>query len=92
MIMLKNEKIDIPILEISEEVQNEQIERLKKVKSDRDETIVENKLKLITSACKFENENLLPLIINAAKSYATLGEIVEAMKVEFGEWTENSVF
>jgi len=87
----ENEKIDIPILEISEEVQNEQIERLKKVKSDRDDTIVKNKLKLITSACEFENENLLPLIIDAAKSYATLGEIVEAMKEIFGDWNEKPI-
>ena len=27
-----------------------------------------------------------------AKNYCTMGEIVEAMKLEFGEWTENSVF
>ena len=34
---------------------------------------------------------LMPLIIEAAKSYATLGEIVDAMKDVFGEWQENPV-
>ena len=31
-------------------------------------------------------------IINAAKAYVTMGEIVVAMKVEFGEWQETAVF
>ena len=86
----KDEKIDIPILEISEKVQSEQIERLKKVKLDRNNSEVDTKLKLITDACKTK-ENLLPLIIDAAKSYATLGEIVDSMKTVFGEWNENPV-
>ena len=34
----------------------------------------------------------MPLIINAAKTYATMGEIVIAMKAEFGEWQETAVF
>ena len=33
----------------------------------------------------------MPLIIDAAKSYATLGEIVDSMKSVFGEWQENPV-
>ena len=33
----------------------------------------------------------MPLIIDAAKSYATLGEIVDSMKVVFGEWEESAV-
>ena len=34
---------------------------------------------------------LIQYIINAAKSYATLGEIVDSMKVVFGEWKETAV-
>ena len=86
----ENEKIDIPILEISEEVQNEQIDRLQQVKSEREDSLVSAKLQLITEACN-SKDNLLPLIIDAAKSYATLGEIVDAMKTVFGEWNENPV-
>ena len=86
----ENEQVDIPILEISEKVQNDQIDRLNQVKAERNEDEVLNKLESITSACK-TNENLMPLIIKAAKSYATLGEIVDAMKVVFGEWNENPI-
>ena len=45
----------------------------------------------IRMACKGET-NIMPLIINAAKTYATLGEIVAAMKDVFGEWQESSIF
>ncbi len=45
----------------------------------------------VKKACK-NNTNIMPPIINAAKSYVTLGEIVDAMKDVFGEWQETSIF
>ena len=86
----EDEKIDIPILEISDEVQKIQISKLENLKKERSNKIVKKKLKEITSACK-SNKNLLPLIIDASLEYATLGEIVNAMKVVFGEWQEKSI-
>ena len=86
----ENEKIDIPILEISKEVQLEQVDKLNAMKIKRDNQEVSRKLALITKACSAD-ENLMPLIIDAAKSYATLGEIVDSMKAVFGEWQENPV-
>ena len=44
----------------------------------------------ITDSAK-TNENLMPLIIDAALEYATLGEIVDSMKSVFGEWQEKAV-
>ena len=44
----------------------------------------------IKEACK-TSDNLIPLIVDAALEYATLGEIVNAMKVVFGDWTEQSI-
>ena len=86
----ENEKIEIPILEIRKEGEEEQISRLKSLKESRDENVVKESLAAITEAAK-KSANLMPLIIDAAKSYATMGEIVDAMKVIFGEWEENSV-
>ncbi|MBJ48365.1 MAG: methylmalonyl-CoA mutase [Candidatus Marinimicrobia bacterium] len=83
-----DEKIDIPILKIRKEVEKEQINRLESLKNKRDDKVLEEKLNLITNACTTK-ENLIPLIIDAARNFASLGEIVEAMKKEFGEWTEN---
>tara|TARA_Y100000748_G_scaffold301632_1_gene302214 strand:+ start:4412 stop:6049 length:1638 start_codon:yes stop_codon:yes gene_type:complete len=86
----EDEKIDIPILEISDEVQKFQIKNLSKLKSTRNNEEVSDKLNKITTACKTK-DNLMPLIIDAALSYATLGEIVDSIKVVFGEWQENSI-
>jgi methylmalonyl-CoA mutase N-terminal domain/subunit len=84
----ENEKIEIPILEIREEVQKEQIDRLNhNPKTDKNKK-VKLLLKNITKAAK-ENTSVMPPIIEASLEYATLGEIVDSMKVVYGEWTEN---
>ena len=86
----KNEEIEIPILEIRNEVEREQIEGLKSLRDNRDVQIVDEKLKAITDASRTK-DNLMPLIIDAAQSHATLGELVTSMKVVFGEWQETAV-
>jgi len=85
-----NEEIEIPILEIRKEVQIEQIESIKTLRKKRNEHAINAKLKNITEACR-TNSNLIPLIIDAAQSQATLGELVTSMKVVFGEWQETAV-
>ena len=85
-----NEEIEIPILEIRKEVEREQIGGLKSLREKRNEETVDAKLKSITEACRTK-DNLIPLIIDAAQSHATLGELVTSMKVVFGEWQETAV-
>ena len=85
-----NEDIEIPLLEIRKEVQDEQHKVLDSLRVSRNNEEVEEKLAAITNA-SYNSENLIPLIIEAAKSYATLGEIVDSMKVVFGEWQETAV-
>ncbi len=87
----EDEEIEIPILEIRKEVEDEQNNRLLKLKKDRDNKLVNNQLIKIQECCK-NGDNLVPPIIEAVESYATLGEIVDAMKDVFGEWTEKAVF
>ena len=60
------------------------------LKKERNNEEVAIKLQLIKDACKTE-DNLLPLILEDATSYATLGEIVDSMKDVCGEWSENPV-
>ena len=86
-----NEEIDIPILEISSKSANDQIKSLEKLKNSRDELALQNSLNEVAIACK-NNLNLVEPIIKAAKHYATIGEIVQKMKGEFGEWQESAVF
>ena len=87
----ENEEIDIPILEISPKVGEDQIRKLKELKGSRNNSNVQEALVKISEACR-DNTNLMYPIINASKEYATMGEIVDAMKTEFGEWQEAAVF
>ena len=87
----EDETIDIPILEIGHEAEREQIEAMKYLQSERNEDVVTNALRELSDVCK-GGENIMPPIIRAAKQYATLGEIVQAMKDVFGEWQETTIF
>lgn len=87
----ENEELEIPILEIGHEAEEEQIASLEKLRAERDQSAVDSALEDVQKAAGGK-DNLLPPIIAAAKAYATMGEIVEAMKQEFGEWQESAVF
>ena len=87
----ENEEIDIPILEIGSEAGQDQLKKLSELKKNRNNKNVEDAILKIRKACK-EETNLMYPIIDAAKKYVTLGEIVHALKGEFGEWQESAVF
>ena len=83
---LKEEEI-MNFLEIdNQEVKNNQLEKLKKVKNTRNETEVVEILNELSLAAKEKNKNLLALSIKAAKARATLGEISTALEKEFGRY------
>jgi len=86
-----DENIDIPILEIGPEAEQIQVKALNELKSTRNETTVQQALHKIQETCS-NGGNIMPPIIEASKVYVTLGEIVTAMKAEFGEWKEAAVF
>ena len=86
-----DENIDIPILEIGPEVEQIQVKAINELKNTRNETAVQQALYKIRETCA-NGGNIMPPIIEAAKVYVTLGEIVTAMKAEFGEWQEAAVF
>ena len=89
---IKNdEEIDIPILEIGKEAEDLQKKSIMDLKNERNQQKVHDSLLGIKDAAQ-GSKNLLPPIIEAAKSLATMGEIVESLKQEFGEWNETSVF
>ena len=87
----EDEEIEIPLLEIGDEAENIQIRSLTKLRKERDENIVQKALSRIQEACA-NSDNIMPPIIEASKALATMGEIVVAMKAEFGEWQEAAVF
>ena len=86
-----NEELEIPTLEIGEETEKIQKERIDNIRNKRDNNLVKKSLDAIRNACA-NNNNIMEPIINATKEDVTLGEIIDVMKAEFGEWKETSAF
>ena len=74
------------LLKIDASVGVAQCERLHAMKAQRDNAAVEKALADLKAACEDENENLMPHILNAVRTYATLGEICGVMRQVFGEY------
>jgi methylmalonyl-CoA mutase N-terminal domain/subunit len=87
----KEEKIDIPILQISSEVETKQKERLASLKARRDNAKVEECLKEIGVAAT-SGKNFMPVFVKAAENYVTLGEMVGELKKHFGTYEEVAAF
>jgi len=87
----ENENIDIPILTISPEVQKKQMKRLGELKQSRNQNAVAESLKQIKSAA-IDNKNLMPVLVEAAQNYVTMGEMISELKEVFGIYEEASVF
>ncbi len=80
-----DEETIIDVLDIdNQEVRRKQIEKLDKIKVERDSKEINEILTLITETCKNGGENLLSLAISAARKRATLGEISYAMEKSAG--------
>ena len=82
-----DEESDIDTLDIDNtKVRTEQIERLHKLKAERDNTKVKQYLTELTESAKNGKRNLLEIAVNAARERATLGEISDAMEEVFGRY------
>lgn len=80
-----DEKPDFDILEVDNtRVRNQQIERLNKLKAERNNEEVQQSLRALTESAKSGEGNLLELAVDAARKRATLGEISDAMEEVYG--------
>ncbi len=84
------EKLPEELLKLNPEVEKIQIEKLKKLKARRDNVKVKEILSKIEDAAR-SDKNLMPLIIEAVKSYATLGEISDSLRKVFGEYRSSVI-
>ena len=83
-------QMELEILDIDNtEVRRKQIERLEKIKAERDNAKVEEILTEIREAAKNRDKNLLALSIEAARRRVTLGEISDALESNFGRYKAN---
>ena len=82
---------DMKLLTVDASVGERQIKKLHELKASRDNAAVSNALEAIRLAALDESRNLMPLIIDAVRVYATEGEICGVLRGVFGEYTENIV-
>jgi len=84
--LYKREKDDVPkILQVeNSEVRTAQIQRLEKLKKERNDSLVLEKLNAMTEACRSGSGNLLALAVEAARAHATVGEMSLSMEKVFG--------
>jgi len=87
----KGEALEIPILRIDPRYEREQIERLRAVRAERDAGRFEGAMSALRDAIRAE-ENLMEPVLDCVRTYATMGEIVEMMKGEYGTWREPEIF
>jgi methylmalonyl-CoA mutase N-terminal domain/subunit len=87
----ENETIDIPILQISKEVEELQLKRIKELKASRNNIDVKKALENLKRNAK-DGTNLVPGVLECARKYVTLGEVCAELKEVFGVYVENAVF
>jgi methylmalonyl-CoA mutase N-terminal domain/subunit len=81
----------IDILRIPPEVEKRQLERLREVKAGRDPGRVRDVLDAVRGTARGKG-NMMPVFLEAVKAYATLGEIIDVLREEFGVYREPAIF
>ena len=86
-----DEEITIPLLRVGMDAEREQRERMATMRATRDNGAVERNLEALRTAAR-GSRNLVPLILDCARSYATLYEIRAALEDVFGAYREPVFF
>src|SRR5437867_3253019 len=89
-----DEKLEIPIMYISEEVEAEQKKALAELRRTRDARACTAALRALTAAARTApgEANVMEKILDCARAYATEGEIRNAMREVFGDYVESAEF
>jgi methylmalonyl-CoA mutase N-terminal domain/subunit len=85
------EKTPIPILRVDPAVEKRQNERLNRMKGKRNNAKVNSALDELRHVAEGD-ENLMPVILEAVKAYASLGEICGVLREVFGEYRAPTIF
>jgi len=88
---IEDEVIDIPILEIDDSVEVQQVARLQEVKRKRDNRYVAECLNNLAEACK-KGENVMPFCIEAVKAHTTMQEICDVYREVYGEYRDPGIY
>jgi len=88
---IMEEQIKVPTLYIDQVGEQAHLERLNRVRRERDQAAVKRTLENLRCVAE-GTENTMPAIIEAVRTYATLGEIMDVFRAVFGEYMEPAVF
>jgi methylmalonyl-CoA mutase N-terminal domain/subunit len=80
------------ILLIGEEIEERQKKAVAEVRANRDAGKAEDALEELRAMARDPSRNSIPVLVDAAKAYVTLGEMVETLKQEWGVYTEPPMF
>jgi methylmalonyl-CoA mutase N-terminal domain/subunit len=86
-----DEEVRPEILRVREEVVRRQIDRLNKVRAERDNGKVDQMLKQLDEAARSDT-NLIPVLVECVENYVTIGEICDVLRGVFGVQREFMVF
>jgi methylmalonyl-CoA mutase N-terminal domain/subunit len=87
----EGEPLEIPLLEIDESVERDQVRFLGEVKARRDNGEVRARLAALEKAAA-GTDNLIPPLLACSRAYGTLGEISDALRRVFGEYREQPFY
>lgn len=76
---------DVPVLRIDDAIRQQQVAAISRLKQERNNEDAQNSLGALETAAK-DGSNLMPHILTAVESYATLGEIADRLRGVFGEY------
>ena len=88
---VSDEPLQIPILAMDPQGYDVQVARLNRVRRERDNDLVQRRLEQLRNAAEDESVNLMPLLLDAVRAYATLGEMMTALRQVFGEYMEPTI-
>ncbi|MDQ3889550.1 MAG: methylmalonyl-CoA mutase family protein, partial [Actinomycetota bacterium] len=83
---------EVEILRIDSALEEKQVERVRALRAQRDAAAIEIALERLKRDARESDVNLMPAIIAAAKAYATIGEMCDALREVWGTWRETPVF
>ena len=86
------EEQPIELLRIDPALEQKQIERVQALRARRDSGAVERELGRLKDAAARDDVNLMPVIVDAARAYVTMGEMCDAWREVWGVWRETPVF
>jgi methylmalonyl-CoA mutase N-terminal domain/subunit len=87
-----DEEVKVPTLYVDPAKERVHLDRLRRVRETRDNERVGSALAALADAARQPAQNTMPALLDAARAYATLGEIMGVLRTVFGEYTETAIY